>query len=174
MMCNCVRHMINTVQWKILQGLIFVDMHERASRCTYKCVYFVGLIFMDSVLPAKSAKIGPLECFLLYMYYGNIFIFLFFVQPTALNSDHSESSQFGLTGMQLSVNFLFHTYFRTRKKLRQLLILSVEMYLDSLCINRSDMEYWIRNVEQLLRFCQSASIWLMELLTSQKGSNYIK
>ena len=43
---------------------------------------------------------------------------LIYMQPTALNCDHSENSQFGLTSMQLAINFLFHTYFRTRKKLR--------------------------------------------------------
>ena len=48
---------------------------------------------------------------------GYIYI-SFYMQPTALNSGHDESSQFGLTTMQLAINFLFHTYFRTRKKLR--------------------------------------------------------
>ena len=47
--------------------------------------------------------------------HANIIVY---VQPISLNSGHVESGQFGLTSIQLAINFLFHTYFRTRKKLR--------------------------------------------------------
>ena len=48
----------------------------------------------------------------------NVHAHLLSLQPTSLNSGHAESGQFGLTSLQLAINFLLHTYFRTRKKLR--------------------------------------------------------
>ena len=105
-----------------------------------------------------------------------------FTQTVALNPGHAESGQFGLTSMQLSINFLLHTYFRTRKKLRYSTKLprNLPAFRFSLvmnfcfCCNRTNLELWVKNVEQLLRLCQPACQWLMELLTCQHGTNYLK
>jgi hypothetical protein len=45
------------------RGLIFADARDYAHYTLYNCVDFVGLIFMDSSLSIKNAKIGN---FLLY------------------------------------------------------------------------------------------------------------
>jgi hypothetical protein len=44
---------------------IFADAHDHAHYTLYSCAYFVGLVFTDSSLSTKTAKIGPLEDFLL-------------------------------------------------------------------------------------------------------------
>ena len=38
----------------------------------------------------------------------------------------------------------------------------------------SNLDYWVKNVEQLLRLCRPACEWFMELLTSQRGMDYLK
>ena len=48
------------------RGLIFTDAHGLTITCMYKRAYFMGLIFADCRLTAKTAKIGPLENFPLY------------------------------------------------------------------------------------------------------------
>jgi hypothetical protein len=47
------------------RGLIFADAHHHV-HVLYNRAYFAGLIFADSRLSAKTAKIGPLEKFSLY------------------------------------------------------------------------------------------------------------
>ena len=46
--------------------LIFVNASNHTITCMYIQAYFVGLIFAVEQLTAKTAKIGPLENFLLY------------------------------------------------------------------------------------------------------------
>ena len=48
------------------RGLIFADACHHAHYTLYNRTYFAGLIFVDSRLSAKNAKIGPLENFPLY------------------------------------------------------------------------------------------------------------
>ena len=48
------------------RGLIFADAHTHAHYTLYSRAYFVGLIFTDSCLSAKTTKIGPHENFPLY------------------------------------------------------------------------------------------------------------
>ncbi len=48
------------------RGLIFVDTRNHAHYTLYNRTYFVGLIFTDSSVFAKIAKIGPLKNFPLY------------------------------------------------------------------------------------------------------------
>ena len=48
------------------RGLIFVDVRHHAHYTLYNHTYFAGLIFVDSCLSAKIAKIGPLKNFPLY------------------------------------------------------------------------------------------------------------
>ncbi len=50
-------------------GLIFADACDHAHYIPYNRTYFAGLIFADSRLSAKTAKIGPHENFPLY---GNV------------------------------------------------------------------------------------------------------
>ena len=52
------------------RGLIFADAHDHDQYALYNHTYFVGLIFTDSSSSAKTAKIGPLENFLLYSVVG--------------------------------------------------------------------------------------------------------
>jgi hypothetical protein len=47
-----------------LQSLIFADASDHAHYTLYNRTYFTGLIFADSRLSAKTAKIGPHENFL--------------------------------------------------------------------------------------------------------------
>ena len=48
------------------RGLIFADACTHAHYTLYNCAYFAGLIFADSSLSVKTAKIGPHENFPLY------------------------------------------------------------------------------------------------------------
>ena len=48
------------------RGLIFTDAHTHAHYTLYNHAYFAGLIFADSLLSAKTVKIGPHENFPLY------------------------------------------------------------------------------------------------------------
>ena len=48
------------------RGLIFADVRHHAHYTLYNRTYFAGLIFADSRLSAKTAKIGSLENFPLY------------------------------------------------------------------------------------------------------------
>jgi len=72
-----------------------------------------------------------------------------------LNQTSPLQSEYGVISLQLAINFLFHTYFRTRKKLR------------------SDMDLWVHNVEQLVRHCREACSWFINLLGNH-GCNYLK
>ena len=51
---------------QIFRGLIFTDVRHHAHYTLYNHTYFAGLIFADSRLSTKTAKIGPLENFPLY------------------------------------------------------------------------------------------------------------
>ena len=48
------------------RGSIFADAHYRAITSTYKCAYFMGLIFAVHESTIKTTKLGPLENFPLY------------------------------------------------------------------------------------------------------------
>jgi hypothetical protein len=52
------------------RGLISVDACNHAHYTLYNHTYFAGLIFADSRLSAKTAKIGPCENFPLYRIIG--------------------------------------------------------------------------------------------------------
>jgi hypothetical protein len=52
------------------RGLIFTDAGNHAHYALYNRIYFTGLIFTDSRLSAKTAKIGSHENFLLYDFYA--------------------------------------------------------------------------------------------------------
>ena len=55
-------------------GLIFADGCTHAHCVLYNQAYFVGLIFVVRRSSVKTAKIGPLENFLLYGIYIAIMI----------------------------------------------------------------------------------------------------
>jgi hypothetical protein len=54
------------VSLQSFRGLIFADACDHAHYTPYNHTYFAGLIFADSRLSAKTAKIGPHEIFSLY------------------------------------------------------------------------------------------------------------
>ncbi|XP_065904481.1 ubiquitin carboxyl-terminal hydrolase 24-like isoform X2 [Dysidea avara] len=64
--------------------------------------------------------------------------------------------EIAVTSLKLAINFLFHTYFHTRKKLRV------------------DRDYWVRYINELVSTVSEACQWLVELLSSDKGPTYLK
>jgi ubiquitin carboxyl-terminal hydrolase 9/24 len=65
-------------------------------------------------------------------------------------------SEMCLQSLKLAIQFLFNTYFRTKKKLR------------------GDMAEWVSGVETLVQRCKEACQWLVEYLSSEEGSTYLK
>ncbi|XP_013409431.2 ubiquitin carboxyl-terminal hydrolase 24-like [Lingula anatina] len=84
--------------------------------------------------------------------------FRFIRELVMKNSYHTEHPCFpmmSLESLQLGVQFLIHTYLRTKKQLR------------------CDMDEWIACIETLVHGCKSACDWLIEYLASEEGAAYV-
>ncbi|KAG7316677.1 hypothetical protein KOW79_020218 [Hemibagrus wyckioides] len=86
--------------------------------------------------------------------YFNFTLSLASVNSTKLK--HQSYQAMAKTSLQLAVQFLFHTYLRTKKKLRV------------------DTEEWIATVEMLLSKSSEACRWMVQYLVAAEGREIIK
>ncbi|XP_077980970.1 ubiquitin carboxyl-terminal hydrolase 24-like [Glandiceps talaboti] len=89
----------------------------------------------------------------------NVEYFKFVRQLVLCNARNKNSSQFDeivVSSLQLAIQFLFNTYFRTKKKLRL------------------EIGEWCTSIETIVSQSKKACFWLIEYLASKQGSAYIK
>ncbi|WP_411023134.1 hypothetical protein, partial [Salmonella sp. s51228] len=85
--------------------------------------------------------------------------FHFIYQLDSVNMKESEGSEaegFARVCMHLSINFLFNTYFRIRKKLR------------------SDRDHWVQNINSMVTRNKHACLGLISFLGKSDAKQYIK
>ncbi|XP_067240923.1 ubiquitin carboxyl-terminal hydrolase 24 isoform X4 [Chanodichthys erythropterus] len=91
------------------------------------------------------------------VYNGDYFSFtLSLASVNATKLKHPSYQAMAKTSLQLAVQFLFHTYLRTKKKLRV------------------DTEEWIATVEVLLSKSSEACQWMVQYLVAPEGREIIK
>eukprot|EP00731_Ephydatia_muelleri_P019119 Em0011g1159a len=114
-------------------------------------------VFSDTIPPAIQRSVN--EENLQFMRHRDVYCleYLAFVRSlVAANTVEPGHLEYGVVSLQLAINFLFHTYFRCKKRLRV------------------ELDIWITNVERILMSSQEACVWFVDMMGSAKGSGYLK